>query len=157
MYFNYIFYWVVLHVIKYNFAQVIVILITFLIAFLITCSLSLRKMCYERTKIKICHKCFSTFLIPFAAFLQPSWISTVPFHLCITIPVFLSTHYRPVQDEYHVSWVCMAGPNCLNVTTLRPRHISYITYMTPMQCRIMYSSYTTPSSVCNSDSLFNVS
>ena len=112
-------------------------------------------MCYERTKIKICHKCFSTFLIPSASFLQPSWISTVTFHLHINSRVFPFTHYRPVQDEYHVSLVCMAGPNCLWVTTLRQRHITYITYMTPIQCRIMYSYYTTPSSVCCSDSPFN--
>ena len=134
MYFNYIFYWVVWHVINYIFVQVIVILITFVITFLITFSHSLRKMCYERTKIKICHKYFSTFLIPSASFLQPSWISTVTFHLHITSRVFPSTRYRPVQDEYHVSCVWMDGPNCLCVTTLRPRHI---TYMTPMQCRIM--------------------
>ena len=42
MYFNYIFYWVIWHVINYNFAQVIVILMTFLITFLD----SWRKMCY---------------------------------------------------------------------------------------------------------------
>ena len=87
----------------------------------------MRKLCYERMKIKNFHKCYSTFLIPTASFLQSSWISTVTFHLCITSCVFPSTHYRPVQDEYHVSWVCMAGPNCLCVTTLRPRHITYIT------------------------------
>ena len=66
MYFNYIFYWVILHVINYTFAQVIVILNTFLITLLITFSDSLRKMCHERTKIKIRHTCFSTFLIPSA-------------------------------------------------------------------------------------------
>ena len=82
-----------------------------------------------------------------ACFLQPSWISTVAFHLRITIHVFPSTNFRPSQDKYHVSWVCMAGPNCLSVTTLLPRHITYITYMTPMQCRIIYSYYTTPSLV----------
>ena len=111
-------------------------------------------MCYERTKIKLSHKCFSIFLIQSGSFLQPFWIWTVTFHLHITSGVFPSTHYRPVQDEYHVSWVCMAGPNCLHVTTPRPCHI---TYMTPMQCWIMYSHYTTPRSVCHSDSLFNIS
>ena len=80
MYFNYIFYCVVWHVINYNFARVIVIIIRFLITF----SHSLRKMCYEKTKTKICHTCFSTFRIPSASFLQPSWISTVTFHLHIT-------------------------------------------------------------------------
>ena len=150
MYFNYIFYWVVWHVINYNFAQVIVILIPFLITF----SHSLRKCFMKRTKIKICHKSFSTFLIPSSAFLQPSWISTVTFYLRRAFP---STHYRPVQDEYHVSCVCMAGPNYLCVTTLMPCHITYITYMTQMQCRIMYSYYTKPSLVCHSDSLINVS
>ena len=157
MFVNYIFYWVVWHVINYNFDQVFVILITFLVTFLITFLHSLRKMCHERTKIKICHKCFSTFLIPSAFFLQQSWITTITFYLRITSRIFPSTHYRPVQYEYHVSWVCMAGPNCLWVTTLWPRHITYITYMTSMQCRIMYSYYTTQSSVYHSDSLFNVS
>ena len=99
-------------------------------------------VCYERTKIKICQKCFSTFLILSASFLQTSWRK------------FPSTHYRPVQDEYRVSWVCMAGPNYLPMIKLRPGHI---TYMTPLQRRITYSYYTTPSSVCHSDSLFNVS
>ena len=102
--------------------------------------------------------------------------------LPITSRVFPSTHFRPVQDEYHVSWVCMAGPNYLRVTTFRPCHtidsitdtlqkcincvsmcqciiwyITMITYMTLRQCRIMCPYYTTPSSVCHSDSLFNVS
>ena len=49
MYFNYIFYWVIWLVINNNFAQVIVIWITFWITFLITISDSLRKMFYERT------------------------------------------------------------------------------------------------------------
>ena len=79
-------------------------------------------MCYERTKIKICHNVVvTTFLIPSASFLHPSWISTVTFHLHITSRVFPSTQYRPVQ--YHVSWACMAAPNFMRVTTLRPRHI----------------------------------
>ena len=65
-------------------------------------------MCYVRTKIKICRKCFSTFLIPSASFLQPSLISTVTFHLRITSRVFPSTHYRPVQD-LRVS--CIMGVN----------------------------------------------
>ena len=103
-------------------------------------------MCSEITKIKICHRCFLIFLIPSASFLQPSWISTVTFHLRITSRVFTSTHSRPVQDEYHVSWVYMAGPNCLCVTTLRPRHI-HVTYMATRQCRIMYSYYTTSSTI----------
>ena len=113
-------------------------------------------MCYDRTKIKICHKCFLIFLIPSASFLQPSWISTATFHLHITSRVF--PHW-PVQDECHVSWVCMAGPKCYCYNIIRPRHITYITYMTPTQCgcAIMYSYYTTPSSVCHSYSLFNVS
>ena len=137
MYFNYIFYWVVWHAIKYNFVQVIVITIIFLITFLNYILTLIETMCYEKTKIKICHKCF--------------------FHLHITCRIFPSTHYRPLQDEYHVSWVCVGGSNCLRVTTLRPRHITYITYMTPTQCWILYSCYTAPSSVCHSDSLFNVS
>ena len=66
----------------------------------------------KERKSKICHKCFTPFLIPSASFLQPSWISTVTFHPWITSRIFPSTHYRPVQDEYHVSWVCMAGQNC---------------------------------------------
>ena len=94
--------------------------------------------------------CFSTFLIPYASFLQPSWISTVTFLLSITNRIFPSTYYRPVQDEYHVSCVCTVGPNYLLVKTLMPSHITYITYMTPMQCLIMYSYYTKPSSVCHS-------
>ena len=75
--------------------------------FLITFSHSLRKMCYKRTKITGFHKCFSTFLIPSASFIQPSWISTVTFHRCTTSSrVFPSTtDYRPIQDKYHVSWV----------------------------------------------------
>ena len=100
MHFNYIF-WVVWHVINYIFAQVFLVLITFLITF----SHSLRKICYERRKIKICHKCFSTFLIPSAYFLLPSWISTVTFHLHTTCRVFPSTHYWPVQDNlYSPKW-----------------------------------------------------
>ena len=137
------------------------------------CSENYPKKTTKKTNIKICHKCFSTFLIPSSTFLEPSWMSTVTFHLYI----FPSTHYRPVQDQYHVSWVCMVGPNCLGVTTLGPRQI---TYMTSVQCRIMFSmphqvqyatpssvchtkfsmphqiQYATPSSVCHSDSLFNV-
>ena len=103
---------------NHNFAQVIVIIITFLISF----SHSVRKMCYERTKNKICHKYFSTFLIPSASFLQPSWILTVIFHLSMTSNVFPSAHYRSVQDEYHVSWVCMASPNCLYIHILHTWH-----------------------------------
>ena len=86
MYFNYIFYWVVWHVINYNFAQVIVILVTFLITF----SHSLRKMCYKRTKIKICHMCFSIFLIPSAFFSRGKKMRiTFFFHLRI-----LSAHFH---------------------------------------------------------------
>ena len=50
-------------------------------------------MCYVRTKIQICHKYFSTFLIPSASFLQPSWISTVTFHLRITSNELLLAAY----------------------------------------------------------------
>ena len=114
------------HAINYIFAQIIVILITFLISFLITFSHSMRKMCYERTKIKICRKRFSTLTIPSTSFLQPSWIWTVTFHLHFTRGVFPCNHCRPVQDECQVSRVCMAGPNCLCVTTLRPRKITYV-------------------------------
>ena len=57
-------------------------------------------MCYERTKIKFCHKCFSTFLVPSASFLQPSLISTLTFHLRIAIRVFPSTHYYPRISIY---------------------------------------------------------
>ena len=49
-------------------------------------------MCYQGTKIKICHKCFSAFIIPSASFLQPAWISTVTFHLCSTSLVFPSKY-----------------------------------------------------------------
>ena len=80
--------------------------------FLITFSHLLKKICYERAKIKICHKCFLTFLIPSAYFLLPSWISTVTFHLHITSGVFPSM-YSLQTCARHVSWVCMAGPNCL--------------------------------------------
>ena len=77
-------------------------------------------MSHKRTKIKIGHKCFSIFLIPSATFLYPSWIYTVTFHIHIPSRVFPFTHYRPVRDEYHVSWVYMAGPSCLRMSTLRP-------------------------------------
>ena len=74
---------------------------------------------------------------------------------------FPSTHYSPCISIYSLqscarrvscivdSWVCMAGPNCLLVTTLMQPHIIYNTYMTHMQCWIKYSYYTTPSSVCS--------
>ena len=60
-YSNYIFYWVVWHVINHNFAQVIV-------------------------KIKICQRCF--WIIPSASFFQPTWISTVTFNLRLLASYF---------------------------------------------------------------------
>ena len=114
-------------------------------------------MCYERTKIKICHKSFLTFLMPSASFLQPSWISTVTFHLRITSRLFPSTHYRPVQDEYHVSWVCMARINCLCVTNTQAGsyYIHYIhdTHAVSDYVLLLYNT----NSLCHLDSLFNVS
>ena len=52
-------------------------------------------MCDERTKIKICRKFFSTFLIPSASFLQPSWILTV----VVVVVVVVGQTIRPTSSN----------------------------------------------------------
>ena len=147
MYFNYIFYWVVWHVINYNFTQVIVILLPFLVTFLITFSHSLWKMCFERTKINLCHKCFSTFLLPSASFLHPSWIYTLLaayFYLFITDLGKMSIMYhgyvwlvqtacewqhsgRVILHTLHTWNLCSVG-----LCTLVPQH--QVPYATHAHC-----------------------
>ena len=134
MHFNYISYWAIWHGINSNFAQVTIISITFLITF----SDLLRKMCYERTKINICPECFSTFLIPSASFLQPSWILTVTFHLYALSAAYF---HLPITNLCKTSIMGgVYGWSKLLAWDNTPA-ASYITYMTPKHCRIMYTQH----------------
>ena len=145
-------------------------------------------MCYERTKIKICHKCFSTFLIPSVFFLPPSSIQTVTFHLHYQTCIFIYSlqtctsrvscimgvyrwskllacdnthaasyyiHYIHDTNKFRIMYSYNLDIRALHVFIFGSCGCNLP--MRPTQFWIMYSYYATPSSVCHSDSLLNVS
>ena len=67
--------------------------------------------------------------------IRGQYLDSVSYVLLHFLTLRLYENLAPVQDKHHVSWVWMAGPNCLRVTTLimwlMPSHIPYITYMIP--------------------------